>query len=128
MRIAQGGFRKKPDGYLHLNNFSHTQVSGLAGVLYERVFNERQRDIVEKTLIELANPQTMWGHPSPSHDEKVIFQYECYRFRKDFLKANFKQVVYGTVRLLKKSAANLMSMAMVAEEMETPTVRVRFPD
>ena len=116
MRRAQGGFREKPDGYLHLNNFSHTVASGLAGVLYERVFTDRQREIVEKTLIELTG------------DDDVHFKHEAYRFRKEFLVTHFKPVVYGTVRLLKKSAANLMSMAVVSEELNTKTLKVRFPD
>ena len=126
MRRAQGGYRKKPDGYLHLNNYSHTKASGIAGILFERVFTERQQDIVEKTLIELANPKVLSGEANS--DEQVIFKHDCYRFRKGFLQANFKQVVYGTVRLLKKSAAQLMSMAVVADEINTPVVRVRSPD
>ncbi|WMX18723.1 hypothetical protein YpEc11_11 [Yersinia phage vB_YpEc11] len=126
MRIAQGGYRKKPDGYLHLNNYSHTKASGIAGVLFERIFTERQQEIVEKTLIELANPKVLSGEANS--DEHVIYKHDCYRFRKAFLRANFKQVVYGTVRLLKKSAAQMMSMAVVADELDTPTMRVRFPD
>ena len=126
MRIAQGGYRKKPDGYLHLNNYSHTKASGIAGVLFERIFTERQQEIVEKTLIELANPKALSGEANS--DEQVIYKHDCYRFRKAFLMANFKQVVYGTVRLLKKSAAQMMSMAVVADELDTTTMRVRFPD
>lgn len=127
MRIAQGGFRKKPDGFLHLNNFSHTQASGLAGVLYERVFTERQQEIVEKTLIELARPKAIHGEAG-GHDESVIFKHDCFRFRKDFLTENFKPVVYGVLQLLRKSAGMMLSMAVVEEELNTQVRRVQFPD
>lgn len=124
MRIAQGGYRKKPDGYLHLNNYSHTSASGLAGVLYERVFTERQQEIVEKALIEIAAPRALNGEPC---DEKVIFKHDCYRFRKEFLHEHFKGVVYGTVRLMRKSAAQMMSMAIVGEELNVTTKVVQWP-
>lgn len=118
MRIAQGGFRKKPDGYLHLNNYSHVKASGLAGVLYERVFTERQQEIVEKALIEIAKGEEC-------HFNEV---HNAWRFRKEFLHANFKGVVYGTVRLLRKSAAQMMSMAIVGEELDTKTAKVAWPN
>ena len=124
MRIAQGGFRKKPDGYLHLNNFSHTRASGLAGVLYERVFTERQQEIVEKALIEIAAPRALNGEPC---GEQVIFKHDCYRFRKEFLQEHFKGVVYGTVRLMRKSAAQMMSMAIVGEELNVSKTVVNWP-
>lgn len=118
MRRAQGGFRKKPDGYLHLNNFSHVKASGLAGVLFERVFNERQQEIVEKALIEIAK-----GDECQFNEH-----HNCYRFRKEFLVLHFKGVVYGTVRLLRKSAAQMMSMAIVGEELDTKTAKVNWPN
>lgn len=115
MRLKQGGWRSKPDGFLHLNNFAHTQASGLAGVLYERVFTERQQEIVLKALLELAP------------EESIMFEHEVWRFKKEFLKENFKGIVYGTVKLLRKSAAQMMSMAIVSEEMEVSTIKVQFP-
>lgn len=117
MRIAQGGFRKKPDGYLHLNNYSHVKASGLAGVLYERVFTERQQEIVEKALIEIAKGEDC--HFNEAHN--------AWRFRKEFLHENFKGVVYGTVRLMRKSAAQMMSMAIVGEELNVSKTVVTWP-
>ena len=119
MRIAQGGFRKKPDGFLHLNNYSHTQASGLAGVLYERIFTERQQEIVEKALIEIAKGEGL--------DCQFNEHHNAWRFKKQFLHDNFKGVVYGTLRLLKKSAAQMMSMAVVGEELDVKTAKVNFP-
>lgn len=118
MRIAQGGFRKKPDGFLHLNNYSHVKASGLAGVLYERVFTERQQEIVEKALIEIAKGEA---------DCHFNDHHNAWRFNKEFLHVHFKGVVYGTLRLLKKSAAQMMSMAVVGEELEVKTAKVNFP-
>lgn len=126
MRIKQGGYRSKPDGYLHLNNFSHTRASGLAGVIFERILTERQQEIVEKTLIDRAAPKSLLGHAG-DHGEQVIFKHDCYRFKKEFLNDNFKGVVYGCLRLFRRSAAQLLSMAVVGEELETSHISVGFP-
>ncbi len=117
MRRAHGNGRAKPDGFLHLNNFSHVRQSGFAGVLYERLMNERQQELVELTLLELAN-----NDPGHAH-----FKHEVWRFHKPFLKEHFKSVVYSVYRSIRKSAAHEVSMAISREELQEATVTVARP-
>ncbi len=121
MRMAQGGFRSKPDGYLHLWNFAATKASGLAGALFNYVMTQRHREIVESALIELAEKQTDKGLAQFNDD------HEVWRFRKEFLKANFKPVVYGTFKLIRKNASELMAIEINREYLATDQVKVTFP-
>lgn len=113
MQIKQGGFRKLPDGYLHLNNYSHSAKSGLAGSLYERVMNDRQRKLVLNCLLEIAEKE------QPKDTSKVIwmFKHDTYRFDKEFLHEHFKAVVYGCYKFIYKMPASEISMAVVKEQM-----------
>lgn len=118
MNLAQGNGRAKPDGYLHLNNYSHVRQSGLAGVLYERVMTEKQRELVELTLLELGST----GYFEPYH-----FKHEFWRFKKGFLNEHFKSVVYSVYRSIRKSAAQEVSLAISREELQEETVRITRP-
>lgn len=117
MRMAQGNGRAKPDGFLHLNNFCHVKGSGLAGPAFEKVMTERQRQIVEATLIEIAE-----GQPNPA--ELYHEKHETIRFRKDFLVDHFRSVVYSVFRSIRKSAAHEVSLAITREEQAQATVRL----
>lgn len=117
MKLAQGNGRAKPDGFLHLNNYSHVRQSGFAGVLYERLMTEKQQELVELTLLELANNATNAAH----------FKHEVWRFHKKFLHENFKSVVYSVFRSIRKSAAHEVSMAISREELQEATVSIVRP-
>ncbi|WP_155499996.1 hypothetical protein [Pseudomonas chlororaphis] len=123
MNRAQGNGRAKPDGFLHLNNYSHVRQSGLAGVLYERLMTEKQQELVELTLIELATPQV----GCELSREVCHFKHEVWRFRKDFLNEHFKSVVYSVFRSIKKSPAQEISMAISREELQEQTVLITRP-
>lgn len=114
MKRAQGNKRSNPDGFLHLNNFSHVKASGLAGVLFERIFSERQQDIVEEVLIELAGP------------DNRMFKHDCWRFKKEFLIENFKSVVYGACDLLKISASAMLAIASMQERADVVPHSFKF--
>lgn len=120
MRLAQGNTRSKPDGYLHLWNFAATKSSGLAGALFNYVMTERQREVVETALIERAEKQVTTGEPL-WHE-----RHETSRFRKDFLMDQFKPVVYGTFKLFRRNASELMSIEINREYLQTEAAKVRF--
>ncbi|MGM2755101.1 hypothetical protein ACS2QP_27515, partial [Bacillus cereus group sp. Bce019] len=65
MRHAQGKPRALPDGYLHLQNYSVTKASGMAGALFNYVMTERHKEIVEAALLELSNKQDLKVNPRP---------------------------------------------------------------
>lgn len=117
VHMAQGKMRSKPDGFLHLNNFSHIAASGMAGVLFERIFTERQQEIVGCTLLEIAG----------NDPEIVHFKHNVWRFKKEFLLEHFQSVVYGTCRLLRKSPALLASIAITEEEQNIKKRIVGWP-
>lgn len=131
MRMAQGNTRSKPDGYLHLWNFAATKGSGLAGALFNYVMTNRQRGIVEAALIELAEKQaqreTHEGHCAVSTEMFAHYKHEVWRFRKEFLLANFKSVVYGTFKLFRRNASELMAIEINREYLQTESAKVRWP-
>lgn len=118
MRLAQGNGRAKPDGFLHLNNYSHVRQSGLAGVLFERLMTDKQRELVELTLLELC---------ICSSKNVSMFKHDVWRFHKDFLHEHFKSVVYSVYRSIKKSPAQEISMAISREELQEQTVGIKRP-
>lgn len=123
MRRAQGTPRAKPDGYLHLQNYAVTKGSGMAGSLFNHLMTERQKEIVEAALLELAQKQS---------DELVtrpvaIYKHDCWRFDKDFLSVAFKPVIYGTFKLIRQNASERMAIAINREYLQTETAKVRWP-
>lgn len=123
MQRAQGGYRSKPDGYLHLQNYAVTNPSGMAGALFNYTMNPRQREIVEAALLELAQKQDLQAKPRPV----AIFKHDCWRFDKEFLRVAFKPVVYGTFKLIRQNASEQMAIAINREYLQTEAVKVRWP-
>lgn len=121
MNRAQGNGRAKPDGFLHLNNYSHVRQSGLAGVLYERLMTEKQQELVELTLLELAANQVAVT------ENYAHFKHDVWRFKKSFLKDHFIHVVYSVFRSVRKSAAQEVSMAISREELQSESRKVIQP-
>lgn len=125
MRHAQGKPRAKPDGYLHLQNFSVTKASGMAGALFNYVMEPRQKEIVEAALLELAQKQDLNTHPRPVAAFNA--EHDCWRFDKSFLAVAFKPVVYGTYRLIRRNASEQMAIAINREFLHTEKAKVRWP-
>lgn len=119
MRRAQGKPRSKPDGYLHIQNFSVTKPAGLAGALYLHVLNKRQQEIVENALVELAEKlQTT--------KDLVMWKHDCWRFDKQFLIDNFKKALYGTFKLIRKNSSEQAAIAINREYLQTERLIVRY--
>jgi len=123
MKMAQGNTRSKPDGFLHLWNFAATKSSGLAGALFNYVMTNRQREVVETALIERAEKQ---DQVDPNGAPTAHFRHETWRFRKEFLKGHFKAVVYGTFKLFRRNASELMAIEINREYIQTDAAQVRF--
>ncbi|WP_323115371.1 hypothetical protein [Pseudomonas guariconensis] len=123
MRRAQGKPRALPDGYLHLQNYSVTKASGMAGALFNYVMTERHKEIVEAALLELAQKQDLTVNPRPV----AIFKHDCWRFDKEFLATIFKPIVYGTYKLIRRNASEQMAIAINREFLQTESAKVRWP-
>lgn len=123
MQRAQGKPRALPDGYLHLQNYSVTRASGMAGALYNYIMTSRQCEIVEAALLELVQKQDLKTNPRPV----AIFKHDCWRFDKAFLSVAFKPVVYGTFKLIRKNASEQMAIAINREYLQTEAAKVRWP-
>lgn len=97
MRIKQGGSRKLPDGYLHLNNFSHRKDSGILGSFYERVMTPTMQREIEDTLKYKAMDEDLM---SPQRFPRVHYKHAhgALRFRKEWLKANFPDAVRSLIK------------------------------
>lgn len=93
MNLAQGNTRSLPDGFLHIQNFTVTKHSGMAGVVYIHVLDAHQRSLVEGLLIERAISFSLLDGQERHH-----FKHGCWRFHKDYLKENFKEVVHAMTK------------------------------
>lgn len=94
MNLAQGNTRAMPDGFLHIQNFTVTKHSGMAGVVYTHILDDHQRELVQGLLIERA---ISFGNLDGQ--EHHHFKHGCWRFRKEFLKGNFREVVHAATKI-----------------------------
>lgn len=98
MKRAQGNTRSKPDGFLHVQNFTVTKASGIAAAVWVHVFDEHQRALVEGILTELAE-----GNPL-----KVHVKHDTVRFRKEFLQVNFEWAVFKLCQSIRMNPAKVL--------------------
>lgn len=90
MRRAQGNTRSKPDGFLHVQNFTVTKAAGIAAAVWVHALDEHQRGLVEGILMELARDNPL----------KVHVKHGTIRFRKEFLQVNFEWAVFKLCRAI----------------------------
>lgn len=95
MKRAQGNTRRQPDGFLHIQNFTVTKHSGMAGVVYTHILTTIQRQHVEGLLIERAMVIEADTGVMQFH-----FKHDQWRFRKEFLKGNFREVVHASTKIM----------------------------
>ena len=95
MNLAQGNTRSMPDGYLHIQNFTVTKHAGMAGVVYIHILDAHQKGLVEGLLIERAVSLT-----EAKGGEYHHFKHGVWRFNKQFLKHNFREVVHATTKIM----------------------------
>lgn len=114
MNRAQGNTRQAPDGFLHIQNFTVTKHSGMAGVVYTHILDAHQKGLVEGLLIERAisfeqSAGIEWTN-SAHH-----FKHGVWRFRKEFLKGNFKEVVHATTKIMQNPVIETFKGNLFAE-------------
>lgn len=110
--IKQGGYRSKPDGFLHLNNFAHSMKSGMAGAIYERILTRKQQDTFCELMVELATSEMA---TQAEFKQLYHFKHGVYRFDKDFLIQHFKRMFYGYMKLINRSPSAVVAMATTGE-------------
>ncbi|QNJ57453.1 hypothetical protein [Pseudomonas phage Waldo5] len=98
MNRAQGNTRSMPDGFLHVQNFTVTRASGMAGCVWAYILSEAQREIVECVLVQRAMSREV--HKFLPEGTLVHDKHGHFRFRKDFLKDNFKEVVHEVTKAM----------------------------
>ncbi|ADV35674.1 conserved hypothetical protein [Pseudomonas phage phiIBB-PF7A] len=99
MNRAQGNTRSKPDGFLHIQNFTVTKHAGIAGAVWVHVFDDHQRGLVEGILIELAVENGRGVHH---------FKHNCWRFKKEFLQVNFEWAVFKLAQAVRMDPAQVL--------------------
>lgn len=125
---AQGKYRSKPDGFLHVWNFAATKASGMAGAVVNHIIDERQREIVEMVLIQRATQverdlaespeeyRKILGDPNhPKRQVRLEGRHNCWRFRKEFLMEHFKIAVYSSMYACGRNTAALATYAINKE-------------
>ncbi|ARM69581.1 hypothetical protein Laurelin_BL50024 [Xanthomonas phage Laurelin] len=111
---AQGVPRRKPDGRLHIQNFTVTKESGIAGFLYAKVMTPAQQEIVELLLIRQYSDNGYFNSREGVWDEA----HKCNRFPKGFLQARFKPTVYQVYKALNKCPRAEFNSRMSSEQHE----------
>lgn len=113
MNRAQGNTRQAPDGFLHVQNFTVTKSSGMAGCVWAFILTEAQREIVELVLVERA--QFRERHKGFDPETLVHHKHGSFRFRKDFLKDHFKEVVHEVTKAMHTPVIDAFKTKLFAE-------------
>lgn len=115
MNRAQGGTRSLPDGFLHIQNFTVTKASGMAGCVWAYVLDEHQKATVESILVERALALEAaagreWTGAAVRDDK-----HGCYRFGKPFLKEHFQLAVHEATKLMHTPVIEVFKSKLFAE-------------
>lgn len=114
MNYAQGNTRSKPDGFLHIQNFTVTKHSGAAGFLYAKVMTKEQQKLVEDALVLQYTINGYCNGHKGAWDEA----HGCNRFPKGFLKARFKPTVYAVYEALNRCPRGDFNSILASEQHE----------
>lgn len=114
MKRAQGNTRSSPDGFLHIQNFTVTKASGMAGCVYVHILDDHQRQIVEAILIERAVACEEAAGPEWTYAAHH-FKHGQWRFRKAFLKGHFKQAVHEATKLMHTPVLRVFEQKLFTE-------------
>jgi hypothetical protein len=98
MKRAQGNTRSKPDGFLHVQNFTVTKASGIAAAVWVHVFDDHQRALVEGVLLECAEKDP----------RKFHVKHDTVRFHKGFLQVNFEWAVFKVCQAIRINPAKVL--------------------
>ncbi len=98
MRRAQGNTRSRPDGFLHVQNFTVTKAAGIAAAVWVHAFDDHQKALVEGVLLELAEKRP----------EKCHVKHGTVRFHKGFLQVNFEWAVFKVAQSIRVNPAKII--------------------
>ncbi|WYW00651.1 hypothetical protein Vasula_00014 [Pseudomonas phage vB_PpuP-Vasula] len=107
MNRAQGNTRSKPDGFLHIQNFTVTKAAGIAASVWVHVMDDHQRRLVEGILIELAV-----HNGRPVHH----FKHDVWRFDKRFLQVNFEWAVFKVCQAIHLEPASALYQLVLRKD------------
>lgn len=114
MNRAQGNTRQAPDGFLHIQNFTVTRASGMAGCVWAYVLDDTQRAIVESILVERAI--ALEESAGQEWTGAAVHEKHGYtRFRKTFLKEHFKFAVHEATKLMQTPVIKAFGDKLIAE-------------
>lgn len=113
MNLAQGNTRSLPDGFLHVQNFTVTKASGMAGCVWAFILTPTQREIVELVLTQRAKSKE--AHKDLPEGTLVHFKHGTVRFTKDFLKENFQRVVHEVTKAMQTPVIETFKLKLIAE-------------
>lgn len=110
MNRAQGNTRSLPDGFLHIQNFTVTKHSGMAGVVYTHILDDNQRELVQALLMERARV-------IEDTDGNLLFhvKHGTVRFQKAFLKAHFREVVHAFTKITQQPVIETFKGMLIHE-------------
>lgn len=89
MNRAQGNTRQKPDGFLHIQNFTVTKASNIEGVVWQ-LMSKEQKELVELVLIERTQTCDAVKYLGQTAHH---FKHGNWRFSRRFLEGNFRIAV-----------------------------------
>lgn len=115
MNLAQGNTRSLPDGFLHIQNFTVTKHAGVAGVVYTLILDQDQRDLVGQLLVERASQKTLESIYAGEPKEFYHCKHGTVRFRKEFLKENFREVVHAFTKITRQPVIQDFADKLIAE-------------
>lgn len=115
MMRAQGNTRSKPDGFLHIQNFTVTKSAGMAAVVYTHILNKDQQELVEDLLWERAIQLEALAESVGVHREVCHVRHGSMRFAKSFLKENFREVVHATTKIMRNQTIETFKSKLFAE-------------
>lgn len=116
MKHRQGGTRALPDGFLHIQNFTVTKASGMAGCVYVHILDDHQRHVVEGILIEQAVARE--ERAARAGNEFLLlhhFKHGQWRFDKRFLKDSFKSAVHNATKVMHTPVLEVFKEKLFAE-------------
>lgn len=104
-----------PDGFLHIQNFTVTKASGMAGCVWAYLLDDHQKATVESVLYERAKAIESAAGPEWAEAAVRSDKHDCLRFRKSFLQENFKEAVHETTRAMLTPVVDVFKRKLFAE-------------
>ncbi|MGV8919563.1 MAG: hypothetical protein ACOH2R_17480 [Pseudomonas sp.] len=116
MNYAQGNTRSKPDGFLHIQNFTVTKAAGMAAVVYTHILDDCHKDAVMNLLVAKAIEVEKEQIANLTFRECLFkAQHGTVRFNKQFLIENFREAVHTVTRFTRVPVIETFKGCLIAE-------------